>query len=335
MSGTALNDAELERWLTARLGARHPISAVATVSGGIVRTAVRGCPPEADFEIGSIAKAITGMLYTDAVGRAEVRPDTTLGEVLPLRDSPVAAVTLGNLSTHTSGLPRLPRSMQPVRKSVELWRRGTNPYGESVDDLLLQARGVRLGAPRPRYSNLGFELLGHAVASAAGSTYPELLRERLSVPLGLGSMYAPATTGELSAHAVIGRSRSGRFREPWTGAAIAPAGGIRSSVGDLAALAQALLAGTAPGHSALDPVRSFAGRTRIGAGWLTLDARGRTVTWHNGGTGGFRSWLGLDRAAGTAVVVLTASSVSVDGAGFTLLLERHTRDAAGTGSGEN
>ena len=59
---------------------------------------------------------------------------------------------------------------------------------------------------------------------------------------------------------------------------------------------------------------------------MTLEVKGRAVTWHNGGTGGFRSWVGLDRKAGTGVVLLTATAASVDRHGFRLLAKL----AAGT-----
>jgi CubicO group peptidase (beta-lactamase class C family) len=58
---------------------------------------------------------------------------------------------------------------------------------------------------------------------------------------------------------------------------------------------------------------------RIGAGWMTIVAEGRTITWHNGGTGGFRAWLGLDRDAATAVVLLSARASPVDSHGFVML----------------
>ncbi|UKA55419.1 beta-lactamase family protein [Arthrobacter sp. FW305-BF8] len=298
--------------------------AAATVSAGEVAVASRGASLAADFEIGSVSKGITGLLYADALSRGELSPDTTLGERLPLGDCPAAGVTLISLSRHSSGLPRLPRQAGTLRRTLALLLHGTNPYGESLAELLEQARDARLsagrGAPRPRYSNFGFELLGHAVAAGAGLGFQDLLRERLAVPLGLGSVYAPATAAEVRPTAVTGRSRSGRVMQPWTGEAVAPAGGIRASIGDMARLVQALLEGSAPGLAALDPVANFAGpAARIGAGWMTLEVKGRAVTWHNGGTGGFRSWVGLDRKAGTGVVLLTATAAPVDRHGFRLL----------------
>lgn len=313
-------DDELGARLRRALGPQHPVAAVATVDGDRVTVAAVGAPVEGDFEIGSVSKGVTGLLYADALERGELGPGTTLGEVLPLGASPASGVTLQSLSTHSSGLPRLPRSAKPLRRTLRLWRSGTAPYGETLEELLQQAGGVRLARrARPRYSNLGFELLGHAVARAAGMSYQQLLRERLTAPLGLESVYAPSTSEQLRATAVQGRDRRGRVVEAWTGEGVAPAGGIRAAVGDLGTLARALLDRSAPGVAALDPVATFTRTAQIGAGWVTVEVDGRQITWHNGGTGGFRSWMGLDRQAGTGVVLLSASAVPVDHHGFAML----------------
>jgi CubicO group peptidase (beta-lactamase class C family) len=327
MSPEAAGDEALAMRLGDLLGRRRRTAAAAVVATGTstpegTTTAIVGADLEADFEIGSISKGVTGLLYVDAIERGEVAPETTIGDLLPLKDVPAGRATLQALSAHRSGLPSLPAAAQPYRRTLALWRRGANPYGEDLPGLLDQARTAKLGKPRPRYSNFGFELLGHALAAAAGTTYTELLRTRIAEPLGLDSCYAPTTADELRPGALLGVSARGRPREPWTGEAIAPAGGIRASIGDMARLVQALLDGTAPGVAALDPVARFGTGVRIGAAWITVGAKERTVTWHNGGTGGFRSWLGLDRNAGVGVVILSAESVAVDRPGFALLRER-------------
>ena len=313
-------DAGLAEHLRVRLGERHRVAAVATVIPGSIRVAIRGAEADADFEIGSLSKAVTGLLYADSVDRGDVTPDTRLGLLLPLADSAAGELTLASLSTHTSGLPRLAPQSEILRRTIRLQTRGANPYGETLAELLEQTRRVRPGAPRARYSKLGFQLLGHGVAAAAGLTYPQLLEERLAAVLGLPSVYVPAGPVELRPTALVGRSSRGRSREAWTGEALGPAGGIRSSIGDLVRLVAALLDGTAPGTAALDPVRPFAGpAVRIGAGWFTVEVQGREITWHNGGTGGFCSWLGLDRAAGTGVALVTATAASVDRHGMAML----------------
>jgi len=320
-------DEELAAEVRELLGDRHPVVAVATVSPYGPRIASIGAGLDADFELGSVSKGITGLLYADALERGEITPSITLGELLPLGETPAAGVTLASISTHRSGLPRLPASAAPVRRTVALWRHGTNPYGETLDELIVQAREVRLTSPRARYSNLGFELLGHAVAAAAGMSYQDLVRRRIAEPLELAAFYVPSAPEDLRPDAVIGRSRTGRVRQPWTGEAIGPAGGIRASIHDVARLAAALLDGSAPGTAALDPVATFAGAVRIGAAWITLDHKGRSITWHNGATGGFHTWLGLDRPAGTAVALMTATTTSADRHGFHLLTQLTNRTA--------
>lgn len=316
-----MSDTDLARSLRAALPARHTVAGVATVAGGVSREAVLGANADADFEIGSVSKGVTGLLYADALARGEVTAETTLGELLPMGEVPAARVRVGALSTHTSGLPRLPPSMAPLRRTVQMWRHGTNPYGESLAELLRQARDVPVGEARPCYSNFGYELLGHALASGAGTTYRELLQDRLAGPLRLSSVHAPATVADLRPTSLTGRSRRGRPHEPWTGEALAPAGGVRASAADLGTLVAALLDGSAPGSAALVPRLDFARGVRIGAAWMTLEHKGRTVTWHNGRTGGFATWVGMDRAAGTGVAVLSATSAAVDAAGFRLLTE--------------
>lgn len=305
--------------VAARLGPRHPVFLAVVLDREGARTAVHGAALDVDVEIGSISKGVTGLLYADALERGEVTPASTLEQHLPeLAGSPAGAVTLSSLAVHRSGIASLPRLAHPVRRTLALLRRGTNPYGDTLDELLVQVREEKVGSPRPRYSNTGFELLGHAVARAAGTSYPELVDDRIAGPLGLDGAYVPASAAELRPGALTGATRRGRPREPWTGEGLGPAGGLRATATDLARLLVALRDGTAPGMAALDPVESFQG-SRIGAGWLTTAFPGRTLTWHNGGTGGFRSWLGIDRSAGVGAAIVTATAMSVDRVGVDLV----------------
>jgi CubicO group peptidase (beta-lactamase class C family) len=137
----------------------------------------------------------------------------------------------------------------------------------------------------------------------------------------MADTYVPTPVEQVRPGAVAPRNRSGRVVEPWANEAVAPAGGVRASVTDLALLLGAMLDRTVPGADAMDPVAPFAGRMRIGAGWLTGPLLRRTVTWHNGGTGGFRSFVGIDRDHGVGVALVSASTRSVDRAAAQLLAE--------------
>jgi CubicO group peptidase (beta-lactamase class C family) len=308
--------------LRERAGRRHPVIAVATVTAGEVATASIGAEPGADYEIGSISKGFTGLLYVDALERGEVGPRSTLGDFLPLGTSAAAGLTLRDVSVHASGLPRLAPGTVTFGIMRDMWLHGANPYGEDLPQLLDQVAHVKLGKPRPAYSNLGFELLGHALAAAAGTTYDELLLSRIARPLGLSSVYTPHSAADLRPGALLGTSRLGRPQQAWTGQALAPAGGIRASIDDMGRFTLALLDGSAPGIAALDPVAPLAGpAVRIGAAWITVNRRGRSIVWHNGGTGGFRSWIGIDRAAHTGVVLISATARSVDRLGISELSE--------------
>lgn len=289
---------------------------LAVVDPDGVRLAAVGVDPAEHVELGSVSKGLTGLLYEDAVERGEVERSTRLGDAVPaLAGSPVGAIPLDALATHRSGLPRLPAGMQPWRRTWDLVRHGRNPYGETLDQLLRQARMTKVAArSAPLYSNLGYALLGHAVAARAGLGYPELLEARLAAPLGLASVHVPDTRGSLQPGAMTGTTRRGRPRSPWVGEGIGPAGAVRATVHDAARLVAALLDDSAPGLAALRPRAAFQGSARIGSAWITSDLgrAGRAVTWHNGGTGGFRSFVGLDRDRGRGIVVVSPRGVAPD-----------------------
>ena len=296
---------------------------VAKISPSCVTTATIGTSLESTFEIGSISKGLTGMLYVDAVERGEVSPDITLGELLDLSGCASAEITLEQLSQHRSGLPSQPMAFRDMARIVFKTALAKNPFdGATQKHLMSDLRRVRIGPKTPAYSNLGFAALGHALASAAGSDYPALIRDRLAEPLGLNALYVPSSAKpNVDNVALLGRDKDGRAQQAWADEQYAPAGGVRSDVGSMAVLAQALLAGSAPGAKSLDPAADFScnGEDRIGAGWMTTRISGRSITWHNGGTGGFSSWIGLDRDHDSAVVILGATTVSLDVIGETLL----------------
>jgi CubicO group peptidase (beta-lactamase class C family) len=113
---------------------------------------------------------------------------------------------------------------------------------------------------------------------------------------------------------------AGGAREPWISPGYAPAGsGVWSTPADMARLLQAVIDGSAPGAEAATPSARIGEGRQVGLGWFTSDIDGRAITWHNGGTGGFRSWIGFDREARRGVVVLSASDRDVDELGIHLV----------------
>ncbi len=305
--------------LRSQLPPRHDRVLIAAYAGGIGAHGTFGAPADARAEIGSVSKGLTGLLYMDAVERGDVTPATTLGEALHRPEGSYAKITLEELVTHTSGLPAQPPYPGPRTMPRRIWRmlrHGENPYADTVDELLDAAADVRIGKRRFTYSNLGFELLGAALAKAASTPFDQLLKTRVTGPLGMSDVSIPASPGCLESSDLLGHSRRGKPHDPWTGAALVPAGGVRATAADLEALLTGLVEGTAPGHEALDPVADVPAGSRIGAAWYTTRKDGAAVTWHNGRTGGFASWVGVDRTAGVGLALVSATAASLDRQGF-------------------
>ena len=258
------------------------------------------------FEIGSISKVFTSLLLADMVSRKEVALDDPAAKYLPgdvgMPERSGKSISLLDLSTHTSGLPRVPGNLNP--------KDPTNPYaGYSVDDLYQFLSGYTL--PRDpgseiEYSNLGAGLLGHILARRAGTDYETLVRVRITEPLGMSdtgitlssSMKQRMATGHNAMLAPVAN---------WNFPTLPGAGALLSSANDLLTFLEAFLgyreSPLAPAMRAMLEVRRPVGKAgfEIGLGWNILGE----IVWHDGGTGGFRSFIGYDPKARVGVVALS------------------------------
>lgn len=307
------------------------------------------------FEIGSVSKVFTGMLLAEAVVRGQARLEDPLGEHLPEGWSApgfegpqgLEPIQLWHLSTHTSGLPRLPAGILNADPN--------DPYrdfdGAALQRSLSAIQIKRAPGTKYAYSNLGAGLLGYCLAGD-GAALDQAYRQRLLVPLGLldtGIQLNP----EQRARFAQGHSEGGREVGPWAMDALAGAGALRSSTQDLARLLEIELdiegwlaqeASAAPGGGAdslgsaapaqadrervaralllareqrwVDPQNPQA--LALGLGWHLNPAAG--TRWHNGQTGGYHSFLALHEQSGSAVALLAnASTPLVDRLGGSLL----------------
>lgn len=278
------------------------------------------------FEIGSITKTFTGVLLAEMVARGDVRLDDPVATYLPSsvtvpsRDG--RQITLVDLATQSSGLPSLPGNLRPDDP--------TNPYADytpaQMYEFLSAYKLPRAPGAEYEYSNLGTGLLGHALALHAGLSFEELLRQRLLDPLGMtstGITLTPAMRERLA----LGHDEGGAAVPNWDLPTLAGAGALRSTADDmLTYLAANLAADLDSTNGALAPVLRAAhvrrraaggGGMAIGLGWhLRPTPDSGVIVWHNGGTGGYRSFAGYDPARRTAVVVLTNSGTGHDDIGF-------------------
>lgn len=257
------------------------------------------------FQLGSIAKTLTATALARAVDAGTARLDTPL--VLPARfEVPrkgTRRITLAHLATHTSGLPSLPPNLLAEADSYD-------PYAHyTLDALAAGLRGTELSTEpgtAHAYSNLGFGLLGQALAF---DDVDSMLRHRVAAPLGMVD-----TTTTLRPDMASRKAVGHLDQEPvpdWHDRVLSAAGTSMYSTAD--DMVRFLRAQLRPGRSPLRDAIELTQRPRftvdrnlrLGLGWhLSRLPDGRTMTWHNGGTGGFSTCAAFSRQSGTAVVMM-------------------------------
>jgi serine-type D-Ala-D-Ala carboxypeptidase/endopeptidase len=135
------------------------------------------------FKIGSVSKAMTGEVLADLVVEGRLRLSEPLQRFAPEgKTVPSAggrAISVLDLATHSAGLPREIGPV-PEGRSYVTW-----PNKQELWDFVGSAKLLWPPATIAAYSNVGFHLLGHAMATATGEEYCAILRDRLTGPLGM------------------------------------------------------------------------------------------------------------------------------------------------------
>ena len=275
------------------------------------------------FEIGSINKTFTGTLLADMVAKKEVALDDPISKYLPKGvTAPTRngrSITLLDLATHRSGLPRLPDNHAPADPQ--------NPYADyTVEKLyafLSKHQLRRDPGGESEYSNLGFGLLGHVLARAADTTYQNLVKTRILQPLGM-TMTGWDVEGPLGQAMAKGYAKEQVVPYWFATEAIQGAGGLRSNLVDMM---KYLRAQVGPPRTSLERAmrdarveRAAVGPTSaIGLGWQIAKLEGRTLVMHGGGTGGFSTYIGFDPDKRVGFVMLTNTTPFRDDIGMDFL----------------
>lgn len=266
------------------------------------------------YEIGSITKTFTGVLLGQAVKSGTARLDQPVAQLLPAYQVPEfkgTPITLLDLATQTSGLPRMPDNIRPARAD--------NPYADytavELKAFLAKHQMARQPGTLYEYSNLGTGLLGHALSELAKKSYGDLIRDQIAVPLGMNST-SVALSPSMRARLMPGHSALGQPVANWDMAVLAGAGALRSNAQDMVRYVQAMMsAGPDSAYALARQVqRPTDGKKggQIGLFWHISTVRGTPVVWHNGMTGGYASFAGFTGDGMRGVVVLTSSAVSLD-----------------------
>ena len=278
------------------------------------------------FEIGSMTKVFTSLVLMDMVEKGEVSLDDPVAKFLPsnvhVPERNGRKITLRDLSTQSSGLPRMPNNFHPKDLG--------NPYADyTVNQLYEFVSGYMLTrepGEKYEYSNLAVGLLGNALARRAGMDYEAMVAARILKPLGMKDT-AIALSPDMKARLATGHNAILSPVPNWDIPALAGAGALRSTANDmltfLAANLNLIKTPLAPAMAAEISARKPTGmpNIEIAYAWHIFTANGKTIYWHNGGTGGYRTFMGYDPEAHLGVVALsnTSTPAGVDDIGHHLL----------------
>jgi len=274
------------------------------------------------YEIGSISKVFTGILLAQQVLDGDLKLEDEINNFLP-DDIKVPVmgdteITFGNLTDHTSGFPRMPDNFNPANPN--------NPFADYTVDQMYEFisnyQAIRTVGSEYEYSNLAQGLLGHLLTMNKNSTYEELMVQTIAKPLYMNDTRIELTK-RMKENLALGHS-GGKVVENWDIPTLAGAGALRSSTSDMAKFISANLGyGNTSLLEAMELSHQIrhdkAGEMSVAMAWHIKKGDNGDVIWHNGGTGGYRTFTGFVKETSKGVVLLSNSSTGADDIGFYLL----------------
>ncbi|MFZ6870732.1 serine hydrolase [Undibacterium sp. Di27W] len=283
------------------------------------------------FEIGSITKVFTSLILVDMVEKGELGLSDPVAKYLPstvtMPGRAGKQISLRDLSTHVSGLPRMPGNLVPKDQR--------NPYVDYTQDLLYQFLSTyqlpRDIGSKSEYSNLGVGLLGHALSLRAGMDYETLVKARILLPLNMQSTgigMTPDMKKHLASPYAVTQEFAGEGKltpvSNWDLGVFNGAGGLRSSTTDMLKFLAVNMGKQKSSVQTIvdkmqEPLAPQEPGKSVWLAWGGGSKYGSEIINHSGGTGGYRSYIGFDRKAGKGVVVLSNATTDVDDIGSKII----------------
>lgn len=275
------------------------------------------------FEIGSISKVFTSVLFSNLIHDNKISLDETLSNQFDFNLKNVKNIQLYQLANHTSGLPRLPENIMPLLATNQ-----SNPYKYYTPKLLESYLKDDLTLQYPTgeknvYSNLGAGLLGYILTLKSNKAYEELLKDNILKPLKMNQSYSLSIDNK---NVVRGLNQNGTPASNWDFTNVfVGAGGIKSTTNDMVKFARKNFENDSIYNLPQQPTFTINSSLKMGLGWHISKDGDNEFLWHNGGTGGYRSCFAIDKLNKKGVVVLSnisgmdASSGKIDTLCFQLL----------------
>lgn len=292
------------------------VHGVRSISGGEPVT------PHTPFNLGSVSKPFTAALAAALVGDGLIDWDTRVKELIPelrLQDGLAAErATLRDLLAHRTGMGRNSTLMFNVSEGPS-WILTRIPHLEAQREF----------RDRFRYSGVMYAVAGAMLERAAKTSWPELMRRRLLVPIEMGSTGVGLTEKRrrdaAHPHAITGEDV---FEIAISTSAVeAPASGMWSTASDMRRWLEFLLERGAVSDrivverepflegwkpqiairrfgSADEPMKAY------GFGWYISTMGGHRLMTHEGAGPGYQASVAVAPDAGVAVAVLANATLT-------------------------
>lgn len=263
------------------------------------------------FEIGSVSKPMMAALLAGLIREGKASLDDPLSAWLP--DSTKVPtfegkpILLRHIVTHTSGLPAIPADVNYDPQ---------NPYAKLTEadllDALSRMRLTRAPGEKQEYSNFAAMLLSYGISRRAGVDFETLLRDRVFAPLGMNGTYIARRPKGIKI--AVGHTPDGKPTSPWDFPTdFAGVGGVRSTLDDLVRYVRGQFGGApaplnadiALTHVAIDTPSN----AKTAMQWMRATLNGREFLAHEGGTGGFSSFVAFDPQKKFGVVILSDTAL--------------------------
>jgi CubicO group peptidase (beta-lactamase class C family) len=288
------------------------------------------------FEIGSITKTFTNAAMIKILAKHNIAISSAIGDYLPdsirTRNPKLAKVTWAQLSTHTSGLSSFPFDWNLVsaRSFFEIFTLGNSAkylsesyVSDYLEQVLIEDPLDNSEQKKAQYSNMGVGLIGLLLSQIEEKSYSQLIEDTVLKPLQMSQSIAGAP--KAGSKAVDGYGQFRRMGSLLITAKAAPtlfsdamagAGAINSTLEDMMKYLNNSMAQYAtPVFQNALYTSSLSAKTTVNLGWIVTplnEPSQHQLIMHNGGTGGFRSFMGFEQTNQVGIVILSNGTRMVD-----------------------
>jgi serine-type D-Ala-D-Ala carboxypeptidase/endopeptidase len=287
------------------------------------------------YNIASLTKTFTTLVLADMVNEGVINLDDPIEKYLPYNVTVPqyngTKITLGDLATHTSGLPFMPSN---------IWLNNTigdlNPDYNSTQMYQALSNTTLLSEPGTKflYSDFGLGLLGNILSlKEGGIPYEQLVKDRILDVLGMNDTKITLSENDIENRFPVGHLNGSEIETPEVPDVIAGAGAFRSTVNDLLKYLSANLGLI---HTTLDEPMQLQHLIQhpsisanpmnyseyVALGWRVLTDFGSETLTHTGSINGWNAMIGFTPANQIGVVLLCSCGLedaNTGNIGFVLL----------------